>query len=253
MLLLVSVRSAVEVESALAGGADIIDAKEPTRGSLGPVSAPTLTEIVRHVPPGQAFSAAAGDVSTTEEVRVALAENELPPRDGPTFLKLGFAGVQSPELVSNLLSTAVRLAARQRSSPLIIAVAYADSDRAGSLGTDDVCRLACEAGAGGILIDTCIKDGANLLSWMSLPALARCVEDARAAGLVTALAGALGPEHLTDVAAAQPDILGFRGAACDAGRAGRVSAERVARLRQGLRAASRNAGAWGEIPAHRHS
>ena len=238
MLLLVSVRSAAEVESALAGGADIIDAKEPTRGSLGPVSAQTLTEIVRHVPPGQGFSAAAGDVSTVEEVRGALAGMDLPPRDGPTFLKLGFAGVQSPELVSNLLSTAVRLAARQRSSPHIIAVAYADSDRAGSLGTDDVCRLACEAGVRGILIDTCIKDGASLLSWMSLPALAQCVEEARAAGLLTALAGALGPEHLTDAAAAQPDILGFRGAACDTGRAGRVSAERVARLRHGLNLAT---------------
>ena len=238
MLLLVSVRSAAEVESALAGGADIIDAKEPTRGSLGPVSAQTLSEIVRQVPPGQPFSAAAGDVSKIEHVRVALAENDLPPRDGPTFLKFGFAGVQSPELVGNLLSTAVRLAARQRSSPLIIAVAYADSDRARSLGTDEVCRLACEAGAGGILIDTCIKDGAHLLSWMSLSALADCVEEARAAGLVTALAGALGPEHLTDAAAAKPDILGFRGAACDAGRAGRVSAERVAQLRQGLNLAT---------------
>ena len=39
MQLLVSVRSAVEVAPALAGGADIIDAKEPDRGSLGAVSA----------------------------------------------------------------------------------------------------------------------------------------------------------------------------------------------------------------------
>ena len=35
MRLLVSVRSAEEVSAALAGGADIIDAKEPERGSLG--------------------------------------------------------------------------------------------------------------------------------------------------------------------------------------------------------------------------
>ena len=35
MRLLVSVRSAAEVRPALAGGADIIDAKEPSLGSLG--------------------------------------------------------------------------------------------------------------------------------------------------------------------------------------------------------------------------
>ena len=33
--LLVSVRSAAEAEIALHGGADLIDVKEPTRGSLG--------------------------------------------------------------------------------------------------------------------------------------------------------------------------------------------------------------------------
>ena len=34
--LLVSVRSAEEAEIALAGGADVIDVKEPRRGALGP-------------------------------------------------------------------------------------------------------------------------------------------------------------------------------------------------------------------------
>ena len=42
MRLLVSVRSADEVAAAMAGGADIIDAKEPARGSLGAVDAATL-------------------------------------------------------------------------------------------------------------------------------------------------------------------------------------------------------------------
>src|SRR5207244_7336185 len=34
--LLVSVRSAAEAETALAGGADVVDVKEPRRGALGP-------------------------------------------------------------------------------------------------------------------------------------------------------------------------------------------------------------------------
>ena len=51
MQLLVSVRSAAEVGPALSGGADIIDAKEPDRGSLGAVSPATLAEILARVPP----------------------------------------------------------------------------------------------------------------------------------------------------------------------------------------------------------
>jgi len=48
----VSVRSAGEVAAAVAGGADIVDAKEPTAGSLGPVSGRVLREIARCVPAG---------------------------------------------------------------------------------------------------------------------------------------------------------------------------------------------------------
>lgn len=231
MQLLVSVRSAEEVEPALTGGADIIDAKEPGRGSLGAVSAATLAEILGRVPANQPFSVALGDVATVEDVVTALAAMVVPSRPGPTFLKLGFAGVGSPELVSTLLTTAVQLAAEQRCRPLIVAVAYADSERAGSLSPELVCRRAHTAGAEGVLIDTYVKDGTGLLKWWTPAALATWVSSARGRGLLTGVAGALGPDDVAAVATAGPDVLGFRGAACDAGRSGQVSARRVALLR----------------------
>ena len=45
--LLVSVRNAAEAETALAGGATVIDVKEPSRGSLGRVDDATLAEVMR--------------------------------------------------------------------------------------------------------------------------------------------------------------------------------------------------------------
>ena len=47
--LLVSVRSAEEAEAALAGGAHLIDIKEPTRGALGHADATTIADIVHVV------------------------------------------------------------------------------------------------------------------------------------------------------------------------------------------------------------
>ena len=47
--LLVSVRSAAEAMEALAGGADMIDVKEPKRGSLGVADMSTIAEVVRTV------------------------------------------------------------------------------------------------------------------------------------------------------------------------------------------------------------
>ena len=46
MQLLVSVRNEIEAVAAVAGGADIIDAKEPLAGALGAVSSEVLRAIV---------------------------------------------------------------------------------------------------------------------------------------------------------------------------------------------------------------
>jgi uncharacterized protein (UPF0264 family) len=232
--LLVSVRSASEVEPALAGGADIIDAKEPARGSLGPVSAATLAEILVRVPSHRTFSVALGDVNKPDDVVTALTSLELPSRAAPVFVKLGFAGVRSSALVSTLIATAVQIATRRLSTPRIIAVAYADALRAGTLSAEVVCKLAGSAGAAGVLVDTYLTDGTGLLAWLAAQALSRWVSDARRAGLLTALAGALTLDTLQTVAAAGPEVIGVRGAACDGGREGRVSAERVGCLRRRL-------------------
>src|SRR5215210_6110208 len=159
MRLLVSVRSADEVESALAGGADIIDAKEPANGSLGSVSPATLAAIASKVPRSQELSVALGDVCSVEEV-IALVEGlRLPSRTATTYLKLGFAALNSPDTVRELLGAAVRAAARHRSQLAIIAVAYADAERVAALPAEVILHVAEVLGARGVLIDTHRKDG----------------------------------------------------------------------------------------------
>src|SRR6478735_1969877 len=60
--LLVSVRSAAEALAALAGGADVIDVKEPNRGSLGAADDETISDIVRAVAGRAPVSAALGEL-----------------------------------------------------------------------------------------------------------------------------------------------------------------------------------------------
>lgn len=234
MQLLVSVRSAAEVGPALSGGADIIDAKEPSHGSLGSVSSATLAEILAMVPSECPLSVAMGDLTSPQEVITAIAALELPVRPAPTYLKLGFAGVRSPEIVARLLATAVAAVAEKGSAALVVAVAYADAARAGTLTPDLIPGRAHAAGAAGVLLDTHTKDGVGLLQWLTPHALAGWVAGARREGLVTALAGSLTLEDVDTVSAAGADVVGVRGAACEGGRQGRVSADRVAALRQRL-------------------
>lgn len=235
MRLLVSVRSADEAGGALLGGADIVDAKEPSRGSLGAVTPDVLIGIARLVPPEIELSAAMGDPACPEEVSERVAGLPYLTRRSATYVKLGFAGTRSADRAGALLESAVAAASAHGSRPRVIAVAYVDSDRAGTLAPPALARVAVRAGAAGVLLDTHTKTGRGLLEWISGEQLSDLLAEARQAGLVTAVAGGLTVEDLSRLVKAQPDIAGFRGAACTGGREGRLDPLRVQLLRSALR------------------
>jgi (5-formylfuran-3-yl)methyl phosphate synthase len=231
MELLVSVRSGAEVESALAGGADIIDAKEPARGSLGPVSDAVLAEILAAVPGERALSIALGDFSAPDQLLEALVSRPLAARPGPLYLKLGFAGVSVSARIESMIAAAVTVGGSPGVSHRIVVVAYADSERAQTAAPDRIREIAAECGAWGVLLDTWIKDGRGLLGLMDQRCLAQWVERGKDAGLLTALAGELKLEDIEPIGRAGPAVVGVRGAACDGGRGGTVNASRVRALR----------------------
>ena len=237
MRLLASVRSANEVVAAVSGGADIIDAKEPSRGSLGAVAPEVFARIQARVPLDLELSAALGDAATPLEVRTSIAALGVAPRPAPVFLKLGFSGVSSPRRMRDLLEVACT-AAREIGcpSPRVIAVAYADNKNAGCAEPGAVWDAAGAAGVAGVLMDTWSKGRRHLFDWIEPEEVRNLVDQARSAGLLTALAGGLGPEQLPTVCWVDPDIVGFRGALCQGGRDGTVSRARVSRLKTALEA-----------------
>ena len=254
MQLLISVRSPEEVAPALAGGAEIIDAKEPAHGSLGPVDQQTLRRIFESVPDDCPISIALGDFSSVDELRSALQDLAIPRRAAPSFLKFGFAGVRSPEQITLLLETAGSITRATAVSWKIVAVGYADWERAATIAPGLLRQLASAAGSAAILMDTWTKDGSGLLNWLQPDALADWVFRSREAGLLTALAGSLKLDDLSIISQAAPDIVGVRGAVCQGGREGKVSESRVRRFHQALlvgslgEASATGSGRLGETP-----
>jgi uncharacterized protein (UPF0264 family) len=165
----------------------------------------------------------------TDSVAAAI---RLRPRrkEGDTVLKLGFAGTATDERVVELLAAVVD----EAPPAAVVAVAYADWSGAGSLPPVDMIGPAARAGATGLLLDTFAKDGSDLFDLMPVEAVRRWVDRARAAGLMTAIAGSIGRTSLSLLDRIRPDIVGVRGAACDGGRMGRVSEARVRVLRDAL-------------------
>src|SRR5437773_9115409 len=77
MRLLVSVTCAAEALAALAGGADLIDAKDPLAGALGAVSADVLREIYAVVADRRPVTAALGDACDEAAIRSEEHTSEL--------------------------------------------------------------------------------------------------------------------------------------------------------------------------------
>lgn len=230
MRLLVSVRGAGEALDAVAGGADIVDAKEPSRGAMGAVGRAALIAIARAVDGARPLSAALGDgLSPAAAARRARDAARV----GAAFIKIGFAGTTADD-ARQALSAAVRATAvpgRVEAGRCgVVAVGYADAALAAAPSIDVVLELAEQTGARGVLLDTANKRGAALLELLTLEHLRAIAARAHAAGLWLAVAGRLEGADLVTARRAGADIAGVRGAACDGGRTGRISCERVAAL-----------------------
>ena len=229
MQLLVSVANAAEAVAALGGGADVIDAKDPSTGALGPVSADVLREISSVVARSCLLTAALGDA--TDEISIERLAWSFADA-GTAFVKVGFAGISDAERVVGLIAATVRGASAESAGRCgVVAVAYADADDAASIAPAALIDVASRAGARGVLIDTANKDAPGLRALMDPDALRAWVARAHAARLLVALAGRLTADDLPFVRAAGADIAGVRGAACEGGRTGRVSADKVRMLR----------------------
>jgi uncharacterized protein (UPF0264 family) len=232
MRLLVSVAGPDDARAALAGGADVIDAKDPGRGALGPVGADALAAIRLTVGPARPVSAALGDARAADAIERAA---RAVARVGLAFVKIGFAGVTSAARALEL-GAAAQCGAGPGTG--VVLVAYADWRRVASLAPARLVAVAAELGAAGVLLDTAYKD-TPLFALESPDAVGAWVDAAHAAGLFAALAGSLRGRDFATACALGADVVGVRRAACRGGRRGLVSEARVAALSALARTAPR--------------
>jgi len=232
VLLLVSVVRADEVEAALLGGADIVDVKNPAEGSLG-APVPALLRAVRsRVAAPAAVSAALGDAPHLPGTMALAAAGAA--ACGADYLKIGLLGSARPEQALELLVAVRRATAEVNPRAKLMAAAYADAARVGALLPLELPSIARKAGFDGVMLDTAVKDGASTFAALGEDGVGAFLASARGLGLVTALAGALGPADLERARRLGADIVGVRGSACVGGRGGTVSAARVRALRAAL-------------------
>ncbi len=263
--LLVSVRNAEEAWSAIRGGADIVDVKEPAHGSLGRASLESLTAVAKCLTDAMSDATRAG--AEPVPLSIALGEVEewssssqcfghdasdhsLATSSGlpdslceaisqlrPRYLKLGLSNdVEATVFPGRWRNSWIDARCRFEGEHEWVAVAYADHDRANAPAPDEVLDAALETNCSVLLIDTFVKDGTSLLDWLSVEQLAALRKKSYAHGLQLALAGKVTLLELPSLLPLQPDIIAVRGAVCESGvRTATVCEELVAKFVTRLR------------------
>src|SRR5436309_10226423 len=125
--LLVSVRNAAEACAALAGGAALIDVKDPAKGSLGPAPAEVIGAVSDAVSGRAPVSAARGELVDRGEE--AFDSSRL------AYVKWGLAGCTGRDWAAGWRRCREAV---EGSGCRVVAAAYADWRRAGAPAVDEV-------------------------------------------------------------------------------------------------------------------
>ncbi|AGK57937.1 hypothetical protein HYPDE_31313 [Hyphomicrobium denitrificans 1NES1] len=215
---LASVTSADEASLALAGGADVIDCKDPSAGALGALPHAVVREVAARVAGRLLVSATVGDLPPESGALVEAASAMA--RTGVDIVKIGFFGDGDARPAIAALGRVKHQKVR------LVAVLMADQAPDYEL----IPYLAAH-GFAGVMLDTADKSGGRLTTMLPAGGLSKFVSSARNSNLMCGLAGSLRMEDIAGLASLGPDVLGFRGALCETGRSSKLDPTRVAAIR----------------------
>jgi dihydroneopterin aldolase len=217
-LFLASVAGPDEVEAAVAGGADIIDLKDPAAATEAALDIAAVRATVAAVAGRLPVSADAGGralrvdhlvgtVAAMAEAGVDIVKVPLP------------AGARREESIRALAALTMKTK--------VFAVMFADHDPDATLAP-----LLADCGFAGAMLDIAGRDGGNLLAHKGIAALEDFIATLRTHGLWAGLAGALELPDIPRLLLLSPDVLGFRAALCPHGdRTQPIDAAAIAAVR----------------------
>jgi dihydroneopterin aldolase len=216
--MLASVTGPEEASIALAGGADIIDLKDPAHGALGAVDRERVRDTVALIAGQKPVSAVTGH--TVMEPATVRDAAEAMVSSGVDYLK---QGIFPDGDAAGCIRALAPVAARTR----LVAVLFADQDPDLSL-----LPLLAASGFAGAMLDTAEKTSGRLLECADLSALRRFVAACASQKLLSGLAGSLEAPDIPRLLLLGPGYLGFRGALCrPADRAGPINLDAVQQIR----------------------
>jgi (5-formylfuran-3-yl)methyl phosphate synthase len=221
--MLASVVNVEEALIALEAEVDIIDLKNPAQGALGALPLSVIREVVVAIAGRAPVSATIGDLPMLPELLVKAAMEVA--ETGVDIVKIGFFGedrhIACMEALQPLAADGIRL------------VAVMMADQQVNFGLLPQFK---QAGFYGVMLDTALKKGKNLLSSISIAQAQAFVDKAYELNMISGLAGSLGLTEIPVLLELAPTYLGFRGAICqNKERVSSINLKSVVEIRHALR------------------
>lgn len=238
MKLLISPQNVKEAAEAIAGGADIIDVKNPKEGPLGANFPWVIKQIKEITPKNIQVSCTLGEAPNLPG-SVSLAAYGAASL-GVDYIKVGLYGNKTLQEAIGLLQNVTKAAKECNPKIKVVATGYADAQRANSIDPLLVPEAAFKAKADVAMLDTAVKDGKNLFDFLPTEQLQEFVDLAHKHGLEAALAGSLRKTDLPLIYGLGADVAGLRGAACTNSNrvTGHITSEKVRELVEAVKQAA---------------
>ncbi|BAW79374.1 hypothetical conserved protein [Candidatus Nitrosoglobus terrae] len=206
---LASVRSLAEAKWLLESSniPDILDLKDSEKEALSPLPTSLIRQIVNLTQNRCQVSATIGGLP----MNPMLISNTIKEvaATGVNYIKISLF---LDDRISNYLAVLQPMTAQGIS---LVGVVFADQY---PLPLFSGIPLIRQAGFKGIMIDTAIKNGYNLLTYFSIKELDNFIKLAHNNGLASGLAGSLQIRDIPILLSLKPDYLGFRSALCYRGQ-----------------------------------
>jgi uncharacterized protein (UPF0264 family) len=225
--LLVSVSSQAEALTAAENGADLIDVKNPLRGSLGAATPDVWRHVLAAVGEKFPVSAALGELRDDDVIELAQQTAGL------SFAKIGLNGCTAPpDYDWRTEWSNWRSFLPEGVAPVM--VAYADWGDCGAPSPMDLLKCVKPQRVPIVLVDTYDKSNGTLRDHCSNEQLARFIADVRKLKAKIVLAGSLRLVDVIDLLPLAPDYFAVRGAVCRGSREGRLDGALVREWSQAL-------------------
>jgi len=232
MRLLVSPKNVEEAKSAVEGGADIIDVKNPKEGSLGANFPWVIKEIREIVPKNIPLSATIGDFCFKPGTASLAALGAV--TAGADYIKIGLYDIKTKNEAIEMVYSVSRSIKEYDQDKKVVIAAYSDFERIGSISPLLLPEICKDYNVDVVMVDTGIKDGRSTLEFMSIDTIKTFINDSHSNGFEVAIAGSLNEDDIVKLTMFGPDIIGVRGIVCGGDRNADIDKNLVKALKESV-------------------